>query len=108
MLQKAISSRHVQPTAVQGQRHAIIEEYAQILHHKVGMLISSMRRGCQAVINARGNQTRYQTPYANHFLICRIFFIQLSDLQNVQHTLSATSTRQGTLPFSFFPIKINS
>jgi hypothetical protein len=49
MLQKAISSRHVQSTTVQELRHAIIEEWAKIPLHKVRRLISSMRRRCQAV-----------------------------------------------------------
>jgi hypothetical protein len=52
MLQKAISSHHVQPTTVQEQKHAIEEKWAQIPHHKV-------RRRYQAVINARGHHTRY-------------------------------------------------
>jgi hypothetical protein len=46
MLQKGISSHHVQSTTVQELRHAIIEECAKIPHHKVSRLISSMRRRC--------------------------------------------------------------
>jgi hypothetical protein len=50
MLQKAISSRHVQQTIVQELTYAIIEEWAQITQHKVRKLNSSMWRRCQAVI----------------------------------------------------------
>jgi hypothetical protein len=83
MLQKPISLRHVQPTTVQKLRHAIIVEWAHISHHKVRRLINSMRRRCQVVINPRGQHTRYSTPYANHFLICKIFFIPQCDIHNV-------------------------
>jgi hypothetical protein len=40
MLEKAISSRHIQPTTVQKLRHEIIEEWAQIPYNKVGRLTS--------------------------------------------------------------------
>jgi hypothetical protein len=42
MLKKAIYSRHIQPTTVQENELAIIEECAQISHHKIRRLISSM------------------------------------------------------------------
>ena len=59
MLQKAISSRQVQPATVRELREALIEEWAQLPQHKLCRLIGSMRRRCQAVINAHGHHTRY-------------------------------------------------
>ena len=59
MLQKAISSRQVQPATVRELREAFIEEWAQLPTHKLCRLIGSMRRRCQAVINAHGHHTRY-------------------------------------------------
>ena len=58
MLQKAISSRQVQPATVRELREALIE-WAQLPQHKLRRLIGSMRRQCQAVINAHGHHTRY-------------------------------------------------
>ena len=59
MLQKAISSRQVQPATVRELREALIEEWAQLPQHKLRRLIGSMRRRCQAEINAQGHHTRY-------------------------------------------------
>ena len=64
MLQKAISSRQVQPATVRELRGALIEEWAQLPQHKLRRLIGSMRRRCQAVINAHGhaiNSAKTQT-----------------------------------------------
>ena len=59
MLQTAVSSRPVQPASVQELKQALLEEWDQIPQHKIRRPISSMRRRCQAVIEARGHQTRY-------------------------------------------------
>ena len=59
MLQTAVSSRPVQPASVQELRQALLEEWDQIPQYKIRRLISSMRRHCQAVIEARGHHTRY-------------------------------------------------
>ena len=59
MLQKAISARSVQPTAVPQLRTALQEEWARLPQQQLRRLISSMRRRCQTVIDARGNHTRY-------------------------------------------------
>ena len=59
MLQTAVSSRLVQPASVQELRKALLEEWDQIPQYKIRRLISSMRRRCQAVIEARGHHTRY-------------------------------------------------
>ena len=59
MLQTAVSSRPVQPASVQELRHALLEEWDQIPQYKIRRLISSMRRRCQVVIEARGHNTRY-------------------------------------------------
>ena len=54
MLQKAISARPVQPTTVPQLRTALQEEWARLPQQQLGRLISSMRRRCQTVIDARG------------------------------------------------------
>ena len=59
MLQTAVSSRPVQPASVQELRQALLEEWDQFPQYKIRRLISSMRRRCQAVIEARGHHTRY-------------------------------------------------
>ena len=59
MLQTAVSSCPVQPASVQELRQALLEEWDQIPQYKIRRLISSMRRRCQAVIEARGHHTRY-------------------------------------------------
>ena len=59
MLQTAVSSRPMQPASVQELRQALLEEWDQIPQYKIRRLISSMRRHCQAVIEARGHHTRY-------------------------------------------------
>ena len=59
MLQAAVSSRPVQPASVQELRQALLEEWDQIPQYKIRSLISSMRRRCQAVIEARGHHTCY-------------------------------------------------
>ena len=59
MLQTAISSRPVQPASVQELRQALLEEWDQIPQYKIRRLISSMRRRCQAVTEARGHHTHY-------------------------------------------------
>ena len=59
MLQTAVSSHPVQPASVQELRQALLEEWDQIPQFKIRRLISSMRRRCQVVIEARGHHTRY-------------------------------------------------
>ena len=59
MLQTAVSLRPVQPASVQELRQALLEEWDQIPQYKIRRLISSMRRRCQAVIEARGHHTRF-------------------------------------------------
>ena len=59
MLQTAVSSCPVQPSSVQELRQALLENWDQIPQCKIRRLISSMRRRCQAVIEARGHHTCY-------------------------------------------------
>ena len=59
MLQTAVSSRSVQPASVQELRRALLEEWDQFPQYKIRRLISSMRRRCQTVIEARVHHTRY-------------------------------------------------
>ena len=59
MLQTAVSSCPMQPASVQELRQALLEQWDQIPQYKIRRLISSMRRPCQAVIEARGHHTRY-------------------------------------------------
>ena len=60
MLQVALSARPVQPTSTRQLREVLLEEWARIPQHRIRGLISSIRRRCQAVINAGGHNTRYQ------------------------------------------------
>ena len=55
----ATTLRPVQPASVQELRQALLEEWDQIPQYKMRRLISSMRRRCQAVIEAREHHTRY-------------------------------------------------
>ena len=59
MLQTAFLSRPVQPASVQELRQPLLEEWDQIPQYKIRRLISSMRRHCQMVIEARGHHTCY-------------------------------------------------
>ena len=59
MLQKTISAHPVQPTTVPPLRTALQEEWARLRQQQLGSLISSMRRRCQTVVDARGHNTRY-------------------------------------------------
>lgn len=59
MLQHAISARAIQPRTLQELQNALVEEWARIPQYKIRTLITSMRRRCRAVINARGHHTRY-------------------------------------------------
>ena len=59
MLQTAVSSCPVQPASVQELIQALLVEWDQIPQYKIRRLISSMRRHCQAVIEARGHHTHY-------------------------------------------------
>ena len=59
MLQKAISARPIQPTTVPQLRTALQKEWARLPQQQLGRLISSMRRRCQSVIDAREHHTRY-------------------------------------------------
>ena len=76
MLQTAVSSRPVQPASEQELRQALLEEWDQIPQYKIRRLITSMRRRCQAVIEARGHHTRYiKVHKTSKFLEILDFFI---------------------------------
>jgi len=57
MLQRAISARPVNSTTVQELRRALLKEWVRIPLISIRRLVSSMRRRCQAVINANGHHT---------------------------------------------------
>ena len=59
MLQKASFARPVQPKTVPQLRTALQEEWARLTQQQLGRLISSMRRWCQTVMDARGHHTCY-------------------------------------------------
>ena len=76
MLQTAVSSRPVQPASVQELRQVLLEEWDQIPQYKIRRLISSMRRRCQAVIEARGHHTHaIKVHKTSKFLEILDFFI---------------------------------
>lgn len=59
MLQVAISGRRAQPTTLEELGNALVEEWNNIPIASIRVLIDSMTRRCQAVIQARGGHTRY-------------------------------------------------
>ena len=59
MLQHAISARPVQPRTLQELKDAMVAEWRLIQQNWIRTLITSMRRRCRAVIDARGRHTRY-------------------------------------------------
>jgi len=59
LLQAAVSAGPVQPARLQELGTALMEEWAADPQKRLTSLIESMRRRCQAVIRARGGQTRY-------------------------------------------------
>ena len=59
MLQHAVSARPVQPRTLQELKDALVADWRLIPQTGYG-LITSMRRRCRAVIDARGRHTRYQ------------------------------------------------
>ena len=75
MLQTAVSSRPVQPASVQELRQALLEKWDQIPQYKIRRLISSMRRRCQAVIEARHITHTIKVHKTSKFLEILYFFI---------------------------------
>lgn len=59
MLQSAISCRPAHPVTLAELRAALQKEWSRIPQLKISHLIYSIRRRCQAVINARGHHKRY-------------------------------------------------
>ena len=54
MLQHAVSARPVQPRTFQELKDALVAEWRLIPRKQIRTLITSMRRRCRAVIDARG------------------------------------------------------
>ena len=75
MLQTAVSSRPVQPASVQELRQSLLEEWDQIPQYKIRRLISSMRRLCQAVIEAGDITHAIKVHKTSKFLEILDFFI---------------------------------
>ena len=59
ILDRAIRARPRQPRTLAQLEQALIEEWNNIPQQRITRLIQSMRRRCEAVINARGHHTRY-------------------------------------------------
>lgn len=59
MLQVALSRRRAQPTTLAELGHALVEEWNNLPIGNIRVLIDSISRRCQAVIDARGGHTRY-------------------------------------------------
>jgi transposase len=58
-LDKKLRQRRQQPGNVQQLRQALVAEWNAIHQPDIGTLVNSMRRRCQAVIDAQGGHTRY-------------------------------------------------
>ena len=59
MLQHVVSAQPVQPRTLQELKDALVAEWRFIPQNLIRTLITSMRRRCSAVIDARGCHTRY-------------------------------------------------
>lgn len=59
MLQVALSRRPVQPRSLEHLGNALVAEWNNLPQSTIQTLIRSMRRRCQAVIDADGSHTRY-------------------------------------------------
>ena len=59
ILQCGISARPVLPRTLQELKYALVAEWRLIPQNRIQTLITSMRRRCRAVINARGRHTHY-------------------------------------------------
>ena len=59
ILQRGISARPVQTRTLQELKDALVAEWRLIPQNRIQTLITSMRRRCCAVIDARGRHTRY-------------------------------------------------
>ena len=59
MLQVALSRRRAQSTTVEELGNALLEEWNNLPIGNIRVLIDSMTRRCQAVIDARGGHTQY-------------------------------------------------
>ena len=58
-LKRRIQARARQPRDLPELRVAVVEEWNELPQNNFNMLVRSMRRRCQAVIDARGGNTRY-------------------------------------------------
>ena len=58
-MDRRVRRRQPQPQSTQQLRNALLQEWNSIPQGFIQLLIGSMRRRCQAVVNARGGHTRY-------------------------------------------------
>ena len=63
ILQRGISARPVQPRTLQELKDALVAEWRLIPQNRIHTQITSMRRRCRAVIDARGRHTRYYASF---------------------------------------------
>ena len=66
ILQRGISARPVQPRTLQELKDALVADRRLIPQNRIQILVTSMRRRCRAVIDARGHHTRYQASFNNN------------------------------------------
>ena len=59
MLHHAVSARSEQPRTLQELKDALVAEWRLIPQNRIRTLITSMRRRCRAITDARGRHTRY-------------------------------------------------
>ena len=58
-LKRLIQARVPQPRDLPELRVTVVEEWNELTQNNFNRLVRSMRRRCQAVIDARGGNTRY-------------------------------------------------
>ena len=67
MLQHAVSARPVQPRMLKELKDALVAEWRLIPQNRIRTLITSMRRRCRAVIDARGRGRAIREVCLNKF-----------------------------------------
>ena len=58
-MDRRVHRRQPPPQSTQQLRNALLKEWNNIPQGLIQLLIGSMRRWCQTVVNARGGHTRY-------------------------------------------------
>ena len=58
-LGRKVRERHNPPETLLDLGNALVDEWNNMPQHRINTLIGSMRRRCEAVVDARGGHTRF-------------------------------------------------